>query len=88
MDRAKKTFIAAGALLALIVTMSWGCEPYYDRDYRRDRYGRYDRYDRDRDWRRDRYDRYSDRYYDRRHFWRYDRDRDWRYGKRDDWNRD
>ena len=87
MNQAKKTSIAAGALLALIVTMSWGCEPYHDRDYRRDRYGRYDRYDRDRDWRRDRYDGYSDRYYDRDD-WRRDRDGDWRYGKRDYRDRD
>ena len=49
MNQAKKTFITAGALLALIVKMSWGCEPYYDRDYDRDRYGRHDGDDRDRD---------------------------------------
>jgi hypothetical protein len=83
MSQAKTTFITMGALLALIVTLSWGCEPYYDRDYDWDRYGRYDRYDRDRDWRRDRSYRYSDR-----DDWRRDRDRDWRYGKRGDWDRD
>lgn len=67
------------ALLALMVTASWGCEPYHDRDYRYDRYGRNDRYDWDRDGRRD-------RYYDRDD-WRYDRDRD-RWERRSDLNRD
>ena len=80
MSHIRTKSIVAGALLALIVTASSGCEPYYDRDYRYDRYGRNDRYERDRDWRRDRYDRYDDRYYDREN-WRYGRDR---YSRRDE----
>jgi hypothetical protein len=80
MSHIRTKSIVAGALLALIVTASSGCEPYYDCDYRYDRYGRNDRYERDRDWRRDRYDRYDDRYYDREN-WRYGRDR---YSRRDE----
>jgi hypothetical protein len=78
MNQARTKSIVAGALLALMVTLSWGCVPYtyYDRDYRYDRYGSYDRYDRDRDWRRD-------RYYDRDD-WRYDRYSDTRYRDRFD----
>jgi hypothetical protein len=88
MNQARTKSIIAGALLALIVTVSWGCEPYHDHDYRYDRYGRYERNDRDRDWRYDRYGRYDrddwrDRDWDRDR----DRDRDWdrddRYGRRD-----
>lgn len=85
MNRAKKKFLAFGALTVLLATMSWACEPYYDHDHRYRRYGGYDRYDRyDRDWRRG---RYADRYYDRDD-WRYERYRDWRRERdrdNDDW---
>ena len=77
MSHTRTKSIVAGALLALMVTASWGCEPYHDRDSRYDRYGRNNRYERNRDWRRDR----DDRYYDRDN-WRSDRDRDWRYSRR------
>jgi len=87
MKQTRTKSIVAATLLALMVTASWGCEPYYDRDdYRYQRYGRNDRYERDRDWRRDRYDR-DDRYYDRDN-WRSDRDRDWRYSRGDDRERE
>lgn len=46
MSHIRTKSIVAGALLALIVTASSGCEPYYDCDYRYDRYGRNDRYER------------------------------------------
>ena len=82
MIKAKQKLVAVGALLITLATLSWGCEPYYDRDYRYDRYGRSDRFDRDR-WRQG---RYSDRYYDRDD-WRRDRDDNLRYG-RNEYGRD
>jgi len=91
MNLAKKKSIAAGALLALLVTIA-ACEVYDDHDYGRYRYGRYYSYDRDGDGRIERWERYADRYYDPyyayydRDYWRYDRGRD-RWERRSDLNR-